>query len=98
MNQPGDENKNAFKSAVTITVVGVAVLTFVIIFLALFAGLWIDRVLDSKPLFTLGLVIISIPVTILLTLWLVRRATRRLKPPPGIISTKDTHRGTDYNS
>ena len=98
MKQPGTNNQNAFKSAVTITVAGVAVITFVVIFVALFAGRWLDQEFGTKPLFTLGLVVISIPVTILLTLWLVRRSTNRLKPPPGIISTKDSNSGTDENS
>jgi len=95
MTGPGDENKNAFKSAVTITVVGVALITFVVIFVALFAGLWIDRLLSTKPLFTIGLVIISIPVSIGMTLWLVRKSTNRLKPSQGNPSTKDSNRGTD---
>ena len=68
MNQSEDDNQNSFKSAVTITVIGVAVITFVVIFVALFAGLWLDKLLNSRPVFTVVLVIISIPVTILLTL------------------------------
>jgi ABC-type transport system involved in cytochrome c biogenesis permease subunit len=66
MNQSEDNNQNSFKSAVTITVIGVAVITFVVIFLALFAGLWLDRLMHSRPIFTISLVIISIPVTIIL--------------------------------
>lgn len=95
MSQPEDQNKNAFKSAVTITVVGVAVITFVIIFLALFAGLWIDKILSTRPLFTIGLVIVSIPVTIVLMLRLVKVATSRIKPDPIKPSAEEQNRGTD---
>ena len=95
MNQPEDDNQNSFKSAVTITVIGVAVITFVVIFVALFAGLWLDKLLNSRPIFTVVLVIISIPVTILMMLRLVKMATSRIKPTQIKSSDKESHRGTD---
>ena len=95
MNQPEDDNQNSFKSAVTITVIGVAVITFVVIFLALFAGLWLDKLLNSRPILTIVLVIISIPVTILLMLRLVKVATSRIKPTQIKSSEEESHRGTD---
>jgi F0F1-type ATP synthase assembly protein I len=95
MSQPEQDNQNSFKSAVTITVIGVAVITFVVIFLALFAGLWLDKLLDSRPLFTVVLVIISIPVTIVLMLRLVKVATNRIKPAQIKSSKEESHRGTD---
>jgi len=95
MNQSEDDNQNSFKSAVTITVIGVAVITFVVIFVALFAGLWLDKLLNSRPVFTVVLVIISIPVTILLMLRLVKVATSRIKPTQIKSSKEESHRGTD---
>ena len=62
------------------TVVWVACLTLGTILLALFAGMMLDRVLNSKPLFTLLLTLASIPLTIFLTLRIVRSATRHLQP------------------
>ena len=94
MSQPEDNNQSGFKSAVTITVVGVAVITFVVIFLALFAGLWLDGLLHTRPAFTIGLVIISIPVTIVLMLRLVKVATSRIKPNQTNSTEEETHRGT----
>ena len=44
----------------------VGCLTLVIIFAALFGGLWLDSALKTKPLFTLVLVIGSMPVGIFL--------------------------------
>jgi ABC-type transport system involved in cytochrome c biogenesis permease subunit len=95
MNRPEDKNQNAFKSAVTITVIGVAAITFIVIFLALFAGRWIDGLLSTKPIFTIGLVIISIPVTIVLMLRLVKVATSRLKPDQSKPSAEEQNRGTN---
>ena len=98
MNGPGEENNKVFRSAIWTTIIGVAVITFGVIMAALFAGLWIDRLMGSRHIFTFVLVLISIPVSILLTLWLVRRTTGRLKSSKANPSFKELDRGTDDNS
>ena len=80
MNGPGKQGQNEFRNAVTMTVVWVAGLTLVIIFLALFAGILLDKALNTKPLLTIIFVIASIPLTILLTLRVVKSATSRIQP------------------
>lgn len=80
MNGPDKKGQDEFRTAVTMTVVWVAGLTLVVIFLALFAGIMLDNFLDSKPLFTILLMVASIPLTIYLTLKVVRRATSRIQP------------------
>ena len=80
MSNPGGKGQDEFKSAVTMTVVWVAGLTLVIIFAAIFAGLWLDKVLDIKPLFTIVLVILSIPLTLFLTFRVVKTATTHIQP------------------
>ncbi len=80
MNQPANKKQDEFKAAVTITVVWVAGLTLVVIFVALFAGILLDRLLNSKPLFTIILTIASIPVTIYATFRVVKAATNRIQP------------------
>ncbi len=62
------------------TVIWVAGLTLGIIFLALFAGILLDKLVGSKPIFTIVLVIASIPVTIYATYRVVKAATRRIQP------------------
>jgi F0F1-type ATP synthase assembly protein I len=81
MNGPGKKGQDEFRTAVTMTVVWVAGLTLVVIFLALFAGILLDKFLDSKPVFTILLTVASIPVTIYLTFRVVRSATSRIQPP-----------------
>ena len=61
------------------TVVWVAGLTLLIIFVALFAGILLDKFLDSKPLFTIILTIASIPLTILATFRVVKVASGRIQ-------------------
>ncbi len=95
MKQPGNNDQNAFKSAVIITVAGVAIVTFGLIFLALFLGLWLDKLMNTRPLFTIGLVIISIPVTIILMFRVVKIATSRLKPAQSKPSIEESNRGTN---
>lgn len=62
------------------TVVWVAGLTLAVIFVGLFAGILLDNLFHSKPLFTVGLMIASIPITIFLTYRIVKTATRRIRP------------------
>lgn len=78
------------------TVVWVAVLTLITIFAALFAGILLDRLLNSKPLFTIVLTIASIPVTIYATFRVVKAASNRIQPAvKKEISEEEPHRGKD---
>jgi F0F1-type ATP synthase assembly protein I len=80
MSQPDRRNQDEFRSAVTMTVIWVAGLTLVVIFVALFAGIFLDRQLHTTPILTIVLTIASIPVTIYLTFRVVRTATSRIQP------------------
>lgn len=84
MSQPEHQDKDRFRYAMNLTLASVAgqvgCLTLVIIFLALFAGIWLDRIMDSRPLFTIVLLIGSVPVTLFLMFRVVRAATDRIKP------------------
>ena len=96
MGQSNDKGQDEFRTAVTMTVVWVAGLTLVVIFAALFAGLWLDKILDSKPLFTIVLVLASIPVTLFLTFRVVRAATARIQPAiKKDVTEEEPHRGED---
>jgi F0F1-type ATP synthase assembly protein I len=84
MSQPEKKEKDRLQYAMNLTLASIAgqvgCLTLVIIFLALFAGLWLDRYFDTKPLFTIVLLIGSVPVTLFLMFRVVRAATNRIKP------------------
>ncbi len=63
-----------------IVVIGqVGCLTLVVILASVFGGLWLDSQFGTKPMFTLLLLFAGIPVSVLLMLWLSRRALARLK-------------------
>jgi F0F1-type ATP synthase assembly protein I len=95
MNGPEKKGQDEFRTAVTMTVVWVAGLTLVVIFLALFAGILLDKFLDSKPLFTILFIIGSIPLTIYLTFRVVRSATRRIQPATKKDNLEEPYRGKD---
>ncbi len=58
----------------------VGFLTLVIVFAALFGGLWLDRRLETKPLFTILLLIGSVPVTIFVMFRVAMSAVAKIKP------------------
>jgi F0F1-type ATP synthase assembly protein I len=94
MNGPEKQGQDEFRAAVTMTVVWVAGLTLVVIFGSLFAGILLDKFLNSKPLFTITLMVGSIPLTIYLTLRVVRSATNRIKQTPKTKNIEEeSHRG-----
>ena len=71
-----------------LTLAGVAgqvgCLTLLIVLLAVFGGLWLDARFQTRPAFTIGLVIASIPVSLAIMFFVVRLATSKIKagPPP----------------
>ena len=57
----------------------VGCLTLIIVLAALFGGLWLDNRFDTKPMLTVGLMIVSVPVTLVAMIGLVRAATSRMQ-------------------
>jgi len=83
MNQTGEQKKNP-QYALNLTIVGVfgqvGFLTLFIILVSLLGGLWLDKTFDTKPLFTIALMIASVPVSLVLMYKVVMWATSRIKP------------------
>ncbi len=61
---------------------GVGCVTLVIILVAVVVGLWLDRNFQTRPFFTLILLIASIPASVVAMLFIVRQATSRIKAGP----------------
>jgi F0F1-type ATP synthase assembly protein I len=57
----------------------VGVFTLVIVLAAVFAGLALDAHYGTKPWFTVGLLVASIPVSLFTMIFLVRKAVARIK-------------------
>lgn len=72
----------------------VGCVTVLIVFGAMFAGIWLDRWLHTRPLFTVGLLLGSVPVTIFVMYWLVKLAVSKIQPAvPTQKQTKEEESG-----
>lgn len=58
----------------------VGCLTLFIVLAALFGGLWLDNQFGTRPIITVVLMVASVPVTLVLMFWVVRKATARISP------------------
>jgi len=99
MSQSSDQGKNQRQYAINMTLASVAgqvgCLTLAIVFVALFAGLGLDKLLNTKPVFTLILLIGSVPLTLILMFRIVKAATDRIRPSAKPDSAEEeTHRGS----
>jgi len=80
MSLPSDppvKSKMSYSKAGTkfLTVGGeVGCLTLIIVLLSVFGGIWLDRVLGTRPAFTILLVLASAPLSLVLTFWIARRS------------------------
>jgi F0F1-type ATP synthase assembly protein I len=93
--QKQDRGQYALNMTLAAVAGQVGCLTLAIIIVTLFGGLWLDNTMGTKPLFTILLLVGSIPITIILMFWVVRKATAHMKPAPTDkkASTEDEERG-----
>lgn len=79
-NQP-EKNRAQYAFNLTLAVVAgqVGCLTLLIVVGALFGGLWLDSRFQTKPMITVGLMVLSVPITLVVMFWVVRTATSRLQ-------------------
>jgi len=72
------DNQKRIRKALIAIALRVGLLTFIVIFASLFGGLLLDRLFDTLPLFTIVLLVISMPITWVLVFMVVNRAKNRL--------------------
>jgi hypothetical protein len=92
MNSQNGGEPNRKRYVLNLALVGilgqVGCVTLVIILLALFGGLWLDSRFGSKPAATLILLVVSIPVSVLVMLFIVRKGLDKIKP--GLVKQQTT--------
>lgn len=64
--------------ALAVLTANVGCLTVVITVTAMFLGLWLDSSLGSKPWFTLGIMLLSLPVSLYVMFFVVRWTTSKM--------------------
>lgn len=71
------------QNALNMTIIGlvgqVGCLTLVILLLAVFLGLWLDTLLGTRPWITIGMLFLSIPISLAVMFFVTRTTTDKLK-------------------
>jgi MFS family permease len=57
---------------------------------ALLVGLWLDAQTGVRGLFTIGLLIISVPVSLLVMVWMALAMVKRIQTPPSPQTREDS--------
>ncbi len=86
VQDPKGRDRKQYWINLTLAIVAgqVGCLTLVIIMAAVLAGLWLDNTYGTKPTFTIGLLLASIPVSLVIMFFVVRAAVAKIKTgPPG---------------
>ncbi|HEX9330523.1 MAG TPA: AtpZ/AtpI family protein, partial [Anaerolineales bacterium] len=66
MAQSGQKGRSILNSLLIVMIGQVGCLTLIIILAAVFGGLWLDKTFDTKPVFTLALLIAGVPISVIL--------------------------------
>jgi F0F1-type ATP synthase assembly protein I len=71
-------------------------LVIVLIAGTLLAGLWVDKLANTRPLFTIVLLLMSMPVSLFISVRMALSTAARLAPPPK--ASKDSSSEEDKSS
>ena len=75
-----DASKRSVLNMAIIGLVGqVGCLTLVILLLSAFLGLWLDTQFGTRPWITIGMLFLSIPISLIVMFFVARAATDKLK-------------------
>ncbi|MBI9050975.1 MAG: AtpZ/AtpI family protein [Anaerolineaceae bacterium] len=81
MSEPGKTNsKQKTLNLILLFTTGlVGLSTLVIILGSLFLGMWLDKLNASQPAFTMGLLLASIPISLIVMIFIVKGLINRFK-------------------
>ena len=93
-----DKNIDRKQQLINLTLAGVVgqvgCLTLVIVIGAVLGGLWLDAHFNTRPILTIVLLVASIPVSVIVMLMIVRKATSFIKAvPPKEGKSEEVHIG-----
>lgn len=78
-SDPDQKRRNLLQTLLIVVIGQVGCLTFAVILASVLGGLWLDNHFGTKPVFTLVLLFAGIPLSVVLMLFVSRRALERLK-------------------
>ena len=76
---PTDRKTKIFNLTLASITAQVGCLTMVIILAAVFGGLWLDNINGTKPAFTIGFLIASIPISLVVMFFVVKLGISKIK-------------------
>jgi len=79
MAQSGQKGRSILNTLLVVMIGQVGCLTLIIILASVFGGLWLDKTFGTKPVFTLALLIVGVPVSVIVMIVIARRTLARLK-------------------
>jgi len=79
MTQSEQKGRSILTNLLIVLIGQVGCLTLLIVLASVFGGLWLDKVFNTKPVFTLALLFAGIPVSVFVMLTVGRRTLARLK-------------------
>ena len=94
-NQEEGKNRTQYTANLALAVVAsqVGCVTILLVAITMIAGLWLDNRFETSPIFLATLLLASVPVNVIIMLWIVRSATSRIKP----IERKDDNSQEEAN-
>ena len=82
MSSGNDRQPIVSGTALASMVSQIGCLVILIVVGALLAGLWLDKLADTRPLFTIVLLLTSVPVSLFISVRVALSTAARLAPPP----------------
>jgi F0F1-type ATP synthase assembly protein I len=79
MAQSEQKGRSVLTNVLIVLIGQMGCLTLVIILASVFGGLWLDKMFDTKPVFTLALLFAGIPVSVLVMLSVGRKTLARMQ-------------------
>ena len=79
MAQSEQKGRSILSTLLIVLIGQVGCLTLVIILASVFGGLWLDKTFNTKPVFTLVLLLAGIPVSVFVMIAVARKTLARLK-------------------
>ena len=79
MTQSEQKGRSILTNLLIVLIGQVGCLTLVIVLASVFAGLWLDKIFDTKPVITLALLFAGIPVSVFVMLNVGRKTLARMQ-------------------
>ena len=79
MTQTEPKDRNIINTVLVVMIGQVGCLTLVILLLSVLGGLWLDNRFGTKPILTIVLLLLGIPVSVFLMIVVARRTLVKLK-------------------